>query len=257
MVLLLIGCFDYHIVPWDRGGDDASTLQGEERPPLQGQDDEEQAPDQDDGSSPEDTPDEDDEDDEGTDAEDGQDNNAPPGSSEDNPRKPARGDVVINELMVNPDAVHDKFGEYIELANTTPAWITLEGVTVTDNNLDSITLGKLLIPPKGLVVLCASDDTWDNGGVECDWDYDYDSLGYGFAMSNGEDEVILTKPNGTELDRVVWRDAEWAAVGASMGVDPDSMSPSANDELDDWCDQWGFLPGGDDGSPGEENDWCW
>ena len=110
---------------------------------------------------------------------------------------------------------------------------------------------------KGLVVLCASDDTWDNGGVECDWDYDYDSLGYGFAMSNGEDEVILTKPNGTELDRVVWRDAEWAAVGASMGVDPDSMSPSANDELDDWCDQWGFLSGGDDGSPGEENDWCW
>ena len=100
-------------------------------------------------------------------------------------------------------------------------------------------------------------DTWDNGGVSCDYDYDYDSLGYGFAMSNAEDEVILTKPNGNELDRVVWKDAEWAVPGAAMGVDPDSLTVHGNDALGDWCDQWGYLSGGDSGSPGEANDWCW
>ena len=258
MVLLLLACFDYHIVPWDKNGngEDASSLDGEARPPLGGgEEDDAERPDE--GNDDPEEPEDEEEEDEGTDAEDGQSNNTPPGQTEDNPRKPTVGDIAISELMVNPEAVHDKFGEYIELANLTPAYITLEGLTVTDNNLDGITLPALIIEPHGLLVLCASDSTWDNGGVSCDHDYDYDSLGYGFAMSNDEDEVILTKPNGKELDRVVWKDAGWAVAGASMGVDPDSLNVDDNDALSDWCDQWGYLPGGDSGSPGQENDWCW
>lgn len=265
MVLLLLACFDYHIVSWEgRADTEDSTIDAAERPPLGGAGDSDDEEDEGTGNGGGNNGGNNgggnnngNGDDEDPDAEDGQDSSTPPGQTEDDPRKPAPGEVVISELMVDPDAVHDKFGEYVELTNVTPAWLTLEGVTLSDDNIDKVVLPALVLPPHGTLVLCASDDTWDNGGVVCDWDYEYDSLGDGFAMSNEEDEVILTKPNGKLLDKVVWRDPEWAVVGASMGLDPDEMDVDANDALDAWCDQWPYLSGGDSGTPGEENDWCW
>jgi len=258
MVLLLIACLDYHIVPFDRRGDDeAGSFTGaEEQPSRSDTDDETEVEDEDDGTGVEDE----DEDESGTDddQDDEQDEQGTaPGQSADNPRKPAVGQVVISELMVDPDAVYDKYGEWVELANLTPAWISLEGVTLSDEGVDGVTLTGILLEPWGFVVLCADDDSWSNGGADCDGDYEYDTLGGGFAMSNTEDEVILTKPNGKVLDRVAWKNSEWAATGASMGVDPDALDHEDNDDLGAWCDQFNFLQGGDSGNPGQENNWCW
>ncbi len=260
MVLLLIACLDYHIVPFERRGqdDDGSFSGAEEQPPLSGTDNETEEED-DGGIDDEDedkggTDDEDEDEDEGgTDDEQG----TAPGQSADNPRKPSVGQVVISELMVDSEAVYDKHGEWVELANLTPAWITLEGITLSDDGVDEVVLPNILLEPWGFVVLCANDDSWSNGGVDCDGDYKYDTLGGGFAMSNTEDEVVLTKPNGKVLDRVAWKNSEWAATGASMGVDPDALDHEDNDDLTSWCDQFAFLNGGDSVNPGQENDWCW
>ena len=42
-----------------------------------------------------------------------------------------------------------------------------------------------------------------------------------------------------------------------MGLDPDKATPQENDDLSNWCAQWGFMAQGDNGNPGEENDDCW
>jgi len=113
-----------------------------------------------------------------------------------------------------------------------------------------------VVEPDGFVVLCANGSRWDNGGVTCDGTYTYETWGGGFALSNTEDEVVLKDASGSVLDRVAWSDAEWALTGEAMGVDPDDATVGLNDDLDNWCGQWGMLSGGDSGNPGEENDWC-
>jgi hypothetical protein len=75
-------------------------------------------------------------------------------------------------------------------------------------------------------------------------------------MSNTEDEARLISPDGITLDRVAWG-AEFAEVGAAMGLEASAITVGANDALDRWCDQWSYLPFGDAGTPGEANDSCW
>ncbi|HKJ27516.1 MAG TPA: lamin tail domain-containing protein, partial [Anaerolineales bacterium] len=47
------------------------------------------------------------------------------------------GDVIINEIMQNPNAVFDSAGEWLELYNTTGADIDLNGWTIQDNDIDT------------------------------------------------------------------------------------------------------------------------
>ncbi|MCP4808018.1 MAG: lamin tail domain-containing protein [Proteobacteria bacterium] len=188
----------------------------------------------------------------------GSDETEEPGSSRDSARAPKRGEVVINELLIDPDGVSDADGEWVELWNVGSAWVDLEGARLADEGVDDIEIegSDLVVEPGGFLVVCAEDSTWDNGGVDCQATFVYETWGGGFAMSNIEDEVVLYAGDGTKLDDVSWGEG-FAAVGEAMGVDPDQASVNLNDDLSDWCEQWGWLNSGDMGNPGEENDWCW
>lgn len=184
-----------------------------------------------------------------------------PGDSASNPRSPAPGELVLSELMIDPDAVADADGEYVEIWNGSGDWLDLSGYRLADEGVDDVELQPatsdgLVVEPDGYLVACANADYWDNGGIDCDATFVYQTWGGGFALSNTEDEVLLLDPSGAVVDRFAW-DEGFTVVGAGMGVDPDSLSTSANDDPDDWCDQWSYLPFGDSGSPGEDNDWCW
>lgn len=184
-----------------------------------------------------------------------------PGASSDNPREPEAGELVISELMIDPEATSDRLGEWVELYNGGSHWVDLSGHRLADDGVDDHAIqptgaGSLVVGPGGFLVICASDDRWDNGGVDCQGTVPYETWGGGFALSNSEDEVVLLSPTGVTLDRFAY-DADFAYVGASMGVDPEHATVSENDDTDAWCDQWSFLSGGDYGNPGESNDWCW
>ncbi len=120
----------------------------------------------------------------------------------------------------------------------------------------AVASGSLVVSPGGYAVICAEDDYWDNGGVDCDGTFRYWTFGDGFAMSNTEDEAVLISPDGLILDVVAWNEG-FAAVGSAMGVEAGAVSVDANDFLDRWCDQWSWLSFGDSGTPGELNDTCW
>ena len=110
----------------------------------------------------------------------------------------AAGDIVINEIMQNPNIVSDNLGEWFELVNVTGSSIDIDGWIIRSEHTDIHTInsgGALNIGPGAYLVLCRDDTFVINGCVTCDYEYS------NFVLGNGGDEVILL--DGTvEIDRV-------------------------------------------------------
>jgi hypothetical protein len=178
------------------------------------------------------------------------------GETEDPPTEdPEPGEVIFSELMINPDAVDDEVGEWVELYNTGERWLDIGGYSFHDLDFDQYTLtGSIRVEPLGYVVLCADLDPSTNGGVACDGFFDRLTTD-GLALANVPDEVVLTRPDGVEIDRLQYT-SDWVASGAAIALDPTLMTPEDNDDLGNWCFQTAPLAGGDLGTPGEENDTC-
>lgn len=196
--------------------------------------------------------------------EDGQDDEPPEDEEEDpgeaQPRAPKKGEIVVNELMIDPAAVSDKTGEWLELRNVGSATLDLSDHLLIDADVDLAELtplydDALVVEKGGYLVLCASADPVENGGIDCDATYVYSTWGEGFAMANSGDEVGLVSPEGDMLDAVVYGGEE-VHVGASIGVDPALADPDTNDDAWAWCAQTDALDGDDAGTPGYRNNDC-
>ena len=177
------------------------------------------------------------------------------------PRSPLPGEVVITELMINPVATDDVTGEWVEVQNVSAYWLDLSGAVLADRGVDGVEIvaaytDSMMVEPGGFFTICAESDYWENGGVDCDSTFHYWTLGGGFALSNTEDEVILTSSIGMILDEFTYGEG-FAVEGESMGLRTDRTSPVANDFASNWCEQISFLPFGDGGTPRETNDSCW
>jgi hypothetical protein len=176
-------------------------------------------------------------------------------------RTPWAGEMVITELMIHPDVTDDSVGEWVELRNTSDAWLTIEGHRLADRGVDdveieAVTDDSLVVGPGEYLIICAESDYWDNGGVYCDGTFHYWTLGGGFALSNTEDEVKLLTASGSLLDEVRYG-AGFSIEGEAMGLKPELASAAANDHPGNWCEQGSFMPFGDAGTPGAQNDTCW
>jgi hypothetical protein len=163
--------------------------------------------------------------------------------------------------MIDPDAVYDKNGEWVELYNPTTDWLKIDGLKLADANIDEWEIEPfeskpIVVKPGGFAVICATADFFDNGGVDCLGEFYFFSLGKGFTMANEGDEVILLDGKNNTIDQVKYG-STFSEEGASLGVDPDYATASGNNTLSRWCSQWGSLAFGDSGSPGEKNDECW
>ena len=165
------------------------------------------------------------------------------------------GDVLVTELMVDPFAVEDIAGEWIELTNVTPVSIDLRGWVLRDGGFDEETLTAdepLWIQPGERFVIGVEGDPSLNGGV--DLDYEAASM----HLVNGPDIVELVW-NDIVIDRVVLaqQGGPSASPGRSLAFDPTKIAqPGAGLVAASWCDQSGLLAGGDRGTPGEENEAC-
>ncbi|MEL6344519.1 MAG: lamin tail domain-containing protein [Myxococcota bacterium] len=169
------------------------------------------------------------------------------------------GDLIFSELMINPDAVDDVQGEWFELYNTSGSQIDIQGYTIQDEDFDEWVIDvPMVVPPGEYFVLCANTDAARNGGVEtCDAAFVRPQLPPpGLALGNSGDEMILIRPDGEEIDRVEYT-SSWVRAGTAIGLDPDHLDNVSNDDRANWCEQsTAIRAGGDDGTPGEENDPC-
>jgi hypothetical protein len=163
------------------------------------------------------------------------------------------GDIIITEIMQNPNAVSDNVGEYFEVYNTTGSDIDMNGWTITDNGSNTHTIsGSLIVPANDYVVLGNNSDTATNGNVPVDYSYGAD-----IGLSNGDDELILTTGGGTEIDRVEWDGGPNFPdpSGKSMNLDISKYTYTDNDSGDNWCESTSPM-GTQFGTAGAENTSC-
>jgi hypothetical protein len=158
---------------------------------------------------------------------------------------PAAGDIVIDELLINP-AGTDTNREWIEIANVSRATLDLRQLHVADAASD-VAVDAGVLAPGGLLVLGQSLDPTRNGGAPIAL-----SFGNAISLNNGGDSIsICLGPcaTGVVLDQVVWTADLGAAFdghAAIAGVAPGLFCPADQP----------FGDAGSFGSPGQANPPC-
>jgi hypothetical protein len=160
-------------------------------------------------------------------------------------RLPRAGDVVIDELLVDPTG-NDLGHEWIEIANVTSDGLDLATLHVSDGDTD-VAIDAGLLPPGARLVLGQSLDRAHNGDVPVDRVY-----GTRLALNNGADRIALCLDacaGGLELDAFAWTMA-WgeAYVGHAIVVSTATGATCPATEP--------YGTGGNFGSPGRPNPPC-
>jgi hypothetical protein len=158
--------------------------------------------------------------------------------------------LIITEIMQNPDAVNDSYGEWFEIFNAGDGDVDMEGYIIKDNDGNSFTIeGNLTILSKEHLLFANNTTSSENGGMN-NVDYEYNS----FTLTNGSDQVILTKPDSTEIDRVEYDDGATFPdpTGASMTLNMNELNN--NNDGSNWFEATSLYGDEDYGTPGAEND---
>ncbi|HEX6749217.1 MAG TPA: lamin tail domain-containing protein [Longimicrobium sp.] len=154
--------------------------------------------------------------------------------------------IVINEVMADPNAVTDTDGEWFEVTNRGTTAVDIQGWTIAGNNdTDHTITSSVSIPAGGYVVLARNGNSSFNGGVTAN--YAYGTM----TMANTADWIALRDDAGASVDSVAW--ATTMPAGSSRGVtDPDADNLDAKGT--NWHTSNVAFGSGDKGTPGAQND---
>ena len=157
--------------------------------------------------------------------------------------------IIVTEIMQNPSAVSDTYGEWFEIYNADSESYDLRNWTIRDNGSDIHTItGKfpVTIESGQYFVLGRNGDDSLNGGVEVDYDYSSITLG------NSDDEIIILNGEGLEVCRVEYDGGPEFPdpTGASMALL--DLESDINDGAN-WMESTTPYGDGDLGTPGEAN----
>ncbi len=185
------------------------------------------------------------------------------------------GEVIITEIMYDPQSSETTTQtQYIEIANTTPNAINLNGWTIDDEDSDGPnTLPDVTLPPYGIAVICGGtqadfEGAWGSGYLIISLKDDGQTM---FNMSNSPSstsEIIqLRDNNGNLVDEVNYDDASpWPSNNDQssiyLNIPKDQMNATSNNDGANWALSVdgvdgartsvasGVWSGGDVGSPG-------
>ena len=145
----------------------------------------------------------------------------------------AGSELVITEIMQNPNSVRDTAGEWFEVFNPSISTaVNINGWTIRDDGSDSHVIsnnGPLLVPPGRSLVLGRNGDATQNGGYQAAYVYS------GINLANGDDEIVLVNLTGQVVDRVAYSgEAPWPdPTGRSMVL----QNPAAdNNDPANWAE---------------------
>ncbi|MDP6942979.1 MAG: lamin tail domain-containing protein [Myxococcota bacterium] len=164
--------------------------------------------------------------------------------------RPGAGEVIITEIMQNPQAVTDEHGEWFEVLNLTDGPLSLQGVRLRDAGADAYVIaGPLVVEGGGIALLASSVDLGAGLAADHVWS--------GFYLGNATDEVIL-EYGGVLIDAVAYDGGTaWPdPTGASMALDLIAQDATSNDDGARWCEGIVAYGAGDLGSPGAPNLVC-
>ena len=156
--------------------------------------------------------------------------------------------IVITEIMPNPGAVSDSYGEWIEIHNTTDSTIDIAGWMIKDAGSDEHVISNdamsILVVPGDYFIMARNGNEALNGGLVADYAYT------GFTLSNSEDEIILTDAAGAVVDEVHYTNAWVFGNGVAMEIHD---LESNNNVAENWYASTIQYGDGDYGTPG--TDW--
>lgn len=167
------------------------------------------------------------------------------------------GQVVITELLIDPDAVSDTKGEWVELYNPSTVDVDLAGWSIKTKTNPHVFVGPLKVPAKGYLVVGSNKDTATNGGAAVAYVYGNVSLG-----NSGPGKLTLLNKAGVLVDIVDYETTTgkygWPGKvpGVAIQLDPAKTGATLNDTGANWCLASKALSGGDKGTPGVANDSC-
>lgn len=128
-------------------------------------------------------------------------------------RTPVVNDLLITELMINPSAVPDAQGEWVEITNTSLDEIDLSGCQLTDSSDNETSRGVFAFPsgttlgPQATLVVGRAES--DNGGVPVD-------LAAGSELVLANSDLFLTPQTEDPAEQF----AELVSVGAGgVGIE--------------------------------------
>lgn len=162
-------------------------------------------------------------------------------------RAPNSGEVVINELMINPYATPDPRGEWVELVSVSSEELNLSSCRLIDEGTDEVGLAREggLAIDAGAILLVVSE-----GGPEADWIYST------MLLDDVADEVVLVCGE-VVVDRVAWTPYAWPVIGGrALSLDPSRRAAADNDVVEAWCAATSLGRHGERGTPGAPNPTC-
>ncbi|MCB1245837.1 MAG: lamin tail domain-containing protein, partial [Acidimicrobiia bacterium] len=164
---------------------------------------------------------------------------------------PMAGDVVITEIMQDPDVVPDLDGEWFEVYNATGIDLQLLGCEVEGSGSEVFAIDVDLPIGPAEYRIFATDSGVDQGFVP-----DFQWAEVDFGLSNDSDIVRLVC-DGTLVDEVIYDDGATFPdpTGKCMSLDIGSFDAVANDLGANWC-AGSTSYNGDFGTPGAENPVC-
>jgi hypothetical protein len=161
------------------------------------------------------------------------------------PQRPSStGQIVITEIMSNPQAVSDEEGEWIELYNTGADDLDLAGCVIDDGGRTPHAIKMPLVIGAGRFVTIARSA---KAGFNAD-------LVLPISLSNASDSVTL-RCDTNEIDQVAYGAGFPLSPGASMSLDPGAFDAVTNDAASAWC-LVNATYGADRGTPGAANPPC-
>lgn len=166
---------------------------------------------------------------------------------------PLLGEIVITEVLPNPDFVADDTGEWFELHSLATADVHLNGLEIGKSSEDAAedTIADpecITLSPGAYAVVAKSADAMENGGLPPElivWETDISLTNTDGSLWVGVADEIL--------DAVSWGTA---GAGEATQLDPDFFDATANDDLGSWCDATEPFNAGDVGTPGTANTQC-
>ncbi|MBN2723114.1 MAG: lamin tail domain-containing protein [Deltaproteobacteria bacterium] len=163
------------------------------------------------------------------------------------------GDLVITEIMKDPNIVEDDAGEWIEIYNASSAAIDLRGLVLysgtTTHTIASA--NPVTVDSGAYFVMGFESDTGLNGNVPVGYVYT------GVILSNGDDDIGIRTGTGTVIDYVAYTEAEFPDFsGMALSLDRDHTNATDNDTGSNWCTANVKYNSDDYGTPGSANPSC-
>jgi hypothetical protein len=153
-------------------------------------------------------------------------------------RAPAAGDLLVSEIMAQPEAVAHADGEWFELRAL--AAFDLNGLELGEDGAVEETITSeacLPVEPGEHLVFARNGDPMSNGGLP------RVAGTYGFALSNAD--AFFVGHGGVVVDEVAWAES---TPGSAQSLD--------GDDARRWCDAITPYGAGDLGTPGAANPAC-